>query len=71
MAHELYLLQLEATLLRAGFNITFIGKRLANVSTQDTVYSRQIHIYLESYYIPIYLYRYIGIYLSRSYRLNP
>ncbi len=38
-----------------------IGKRLASVSTQDTVYSRQIPIYLESYIIPIYTYRYTGI----------
>jgi hypothetical protein len=46
--------------LASVFNLTFIGKRLAKVSTQDTVYSRQIPIYLESY-IPIYTYRYVGI----------
>ncbi len=33
--------------------MTLIEKRLASVSTQDTVYSRQIPIYLESY-ISIY-----------------
>ncbi len=56
--------------LVAVFNITFIVKRLAKVSTQDTVYSRQIAIYLESYIPIIYLYRYVEIYLSRSSRLN-
>jgi hypothetical protein len=56
--------------LAAEFNITFIGKRLAKVSSQDTVYSRQIPIYLETYILK-YLYRYVGIHLSRSYRLNP
>jgi hypothetical protein len=51
-------------------DIILIVKRLGCVSVQDTVYRRQIPIYLESY-IPIYLYRYLGIYISRSYRLNP
>jgi hypothetical protein len=48
--------------------MALIGKRLANVPTQDTVYSRQIPIYLESY-IPIYTYRYVGIWLSMSYKI--
>jgi hypothetical protein len=54
----------------AEVNITLIVKRLVSVSTQDTVYSRQIPRYLEPY-IPVYTYRYVGTYLSRSYRLYP
>jgi hypothetical protein len=59
--------------------MALIGKRLASVSTQDTVYSRQIPIYLDSYiliytYIHtyIYMYIYIGLKLSMSYnRIYP
>jgi hypothetical protein len=47
--------------------MSFIEKRLVCVSTQDTMYSRQISKYLESY-IPIYTYRYVGIWLSMYYR---
>jgi hypothetical protein len=36
--------------------MSLIGKRLVCVAIQDTVYSRQIPRYLESY-IPIYTYR--------------
>jgi hypothetical protein len=50
--------------------MTLIGKRLFCVSTQDTVYSRQIPIYLDSY-IPIYTYRYVEIRLSILYRIYP
>ncbi len=52
------------------FNMTLLGKRLASVFTQDTVYSREIPICLESY-ISIYTYRYVGIWLSMYYRLYP
>ncbi len=41
--------------LAAEVNLTRIGKRPASVSIQDTVCSKQIPIYLESY-IPTYIY---------------
>ncbi len=50
--------------------MTLIVKRLVCVAIQDTVYSRQILRYLESY-IPIYTYRYVGIQLSMYHRIFP
>jgi hypothetical protein len=50
--------------------MSLIVRRLASVSIQDTVYSRQIPRYLESY-IPAYTNRYVGIWLSMYYRLYP
>jgi hypothetical protein len=51
----------------AKFNMSLIAKRLVCVAIQDTVYSRQIPRYLESY-IPKYIHRYVGIWLSTYYR---
>jgi hypothetical protein len=77
--HAEYAIKIENGLGKVGsyiryivvrFNMSLIVKRLASLSIQDTVYSRQIPRYLESY-IPVYTYRYVGIWLSMYYRLYP